>query len=80
MLKKTLLTAAAAIALTAGATTISTPDANAGVSVNLSFGHGGHWGGHGGPWGGNHCGTYRVRISYWHKGHKHYKWVWRTYC
>jgi len=38
MFKKTLMTAAAALAITVGATTISTPDANAGVSINLGFG------------------------------------------
>jgi len=87
MLKKTLMTAAAALAITAGATTISTPDANAGVKVKLSFGGhgghwGGHWGGHHGGHGGHHCGSYRVRIKYWHSGHHHFhkKWVWQTYC
>ena len=69
MLKKTLMTAAAALAITAGATTISTPDANAGVKVKLSFGgHGGHHGGH-------HGGSCRVRIKYW-RG----RWVWTSYC
>ena len=81
MLKKILLTSAAALAITAGATTISTPDANAGVNVNLSFG-GGYWGG---PyWGGygHYCGSRRVLIRYWSNkhGHMHKRWVWRTYC
>ncbi len=84
MLKKTLMTAAAALAITAGATTISTPDANAGVKVKLGFGHGyhGYNGYYGGPWGGHHCGSYRVRIKYWHRRHHHFhrRWVWRTYC
>jgi len=44
MFKKTLMTAAAALAITAGATTISTPDANAG-------GHYGYYGGRGSVWG-----------------------------
>ena len=80
MFKKTLMTAAAALAITVGATTISTPDANAGVSVNLSFGgYGGHYGGHGGYYGG-HCGTQRVLIRYRHRHHFHRRWVWRTYC
>ncbi len=79
MLKKTLMTAAAALAITAGATTISTPDANAGVRVNLSFGGGHHWGGYGGYYGG-YCGSHRVLIRYRHRGHFHRKWVWRTYC
>ncbi len=39
MLKKTILTAAAALAITAGATTISTPDANAGAKSNVTFGN-----------------------------------------
>ncbi len=76
MLKKILLTSAAALAITVGATTISTPDANAGVSVNLSFGG---YGGHGGYYGG-HCGTQRVLIRYRHRHHFHRRWVWRTYC
>ena len=60
MLKKTLMTAAAALAITAGATTISTPEAKAGVSVNLSFGgYGGYYGGH------------RYRYRYY--GHRHYR-------
>ena len=78
MLKKTLMTAAAALAITVGATTISTPDANAGVRVNLSFG-GGHYGGYGGYYGG-YCGSHRVLIRYRHRGHFHRRWVWRTYC
>ena len=61
MLKKTLMTAAAALAITVGATTISTPDANAGVRVNLSFG------GYGGYYGGHH---YRYRYY----GHRHYRY------
>ena len=40
MLKKTLLTAAAALAIITGATAISTPEAKAGVSIS--------WGGWGG--------------------------------
>ena len=85
MLKKTLMTAAAALAITAGATTLSTPDANAGVSISFGFG-GGYYGGHyGGYYGGHHgyyCGSRRVRISYWHHGHghRHYRRVWRSYC
>ena len=39
MLKKTILTAAAALAITAGGTTISAPDANAGARSNLTFGN-----------------------------------------
>ncbi|MHA1165452.1 MAG: hypothetical protein ACTSP0_07720 [Alphaproteobacteria bacterium] len=89
MFKKILLTTVAALAITAGATSISTPDANAGVKLNLNFGGGGHWGG--GHWGGygghGHgygygCGSYKVRIKYWHAGHGHFhkKWVWRSYC
>jgi len=58
MLKKILLTSAAALAITAGATTISTPDANAGVKLNFSFGGGGYYGGH-----------YRYRYY----GHRHYR-------
>ncbi len=87
MFKKILLTSAAALAITVGATTISTPDANAGVSVNLSFGgYGGHYGGHGGYYGGHggyyggYCGSHRVLIRYRHRHHFHRRWVWRTYC
>lgn len=83
MLKKTLLTAAAALAITTGATAVSTPDANAGVKFNVTFGHGYH-GNYGGYYGGYygpscHWKKRRVRISYWHNGHKHHKWVWRSY-
>jgi hypothetical protein len=68
MLKKTLMTAAAALAITVGATTISTPDANAGVRVNLSFGgYGGYYGGHG-YYGHRH---YRHR-HYRHRHYRHY--------
>ena len=45
MLKKTLMTAAAALAITAGATTISTPEAKAGVSISFG-GWGGYYGGY----------------------------------
>jgi hypothetical protein len=86
MLKKTLMTAAAALAITAGATSISTPQANAGVKFNVTFGHGYH-GHHGGHYGGynNYYGPScywkkkRVRTSFWHYGHKHRQWVWRSY-
>ncbi len=68
MFKKTLMTAAAALAITAGATTISTPDANAGVKLNLSFG---------GGWGGYYGGHYRYRYyghrHYRYYGHRHYR-------
>jgi len=86
MFKKILMTTVAALAITVGATSISTPDAEAGVRVNLSFGGGGYWGGpyYGGGYGGyrHHCGSYRVRIKYWHggHGHMHKRWVWRSYC
>ena len=39
MLKKTLMTAAAAAAITAGATAVSAPQANAGVKFHIGFGH-----------------------------------------
>ncbi len=65
MFKKTLMIAAAALAITAGTTTISTPEAKAGVSINLGFGG---WGGYyGGYYGHRH---YRVRYY----GHRHYRW------
>jgi len=60
MLKKTLMTAAAALAITAGATTISTPEAKAGVSINLGFG----------GWGGYYGDHYRYRYY----GHRHYRY------
>ena len=60
MLKKTLLTAAAALAIITGATAISTSDANAGVKFNVTFGHGYH--GNGGYYGG----------YYPYYGHRHY--------
>ncbi len=69
MLKKTLLTAAAALAITTGATAISTPDANAGVKLNVTFGHGyygGYYGGYYPYYGYRH---YRFR----HHGHRHHR-------
>ncbi len=82
MLKKILLTTAAALAITTGASAISAPDANAGVKLNVTFGHGWH-GYHGGYYdfyGSNcHWKKKRVKITYWHHGHKHKKWVWRSY-
>ena len=79
MLKKTLMTAAAALAITAGATTISTPDANAGVKIHLNFGGHGYYGGY---YGGYRCGSRRVLVRYWHRRHHHMhtRWVWRSYC
>ncbi len=65
MFKKTLRIAAAALAITAGTTTISTPEAKAGVSINLGFGGWGGYGGYGG-WGGH----YRSRYY----GHRHYRY------
>ncbi len=91
MFKNILLTSAAALAITVGATSISTPDANAGVKINLSFGGGGYYGGYGGYGGygygyghgyGHGCGGYKKLIKYWHAGHGHMhkKWVWKSYC
>ncbi len=79
MFKKTLMTAAAALAITAGATTIAAPDAKAGVSINLNFGGGGYYGGY---YGGPYCGSRRVFVRYWHNRHHHMhrRWVWRSYC
>jgi len=83
MLKKTLLTAAAALAITTGAGAISAPDANAGVKFHTKFGHG-----HNGFFGDYFDGYFgptcfwkkkRVKISFWHHGHKHRKWVWRSF-
>ena len=48
MFKKTLLTAAAALAIITGATAISTSDANAGVKLNVTIGHGYYGGYYGG--------------------------------
>lgn len=88
MLKKTLLTAAAALAITTGATAISTPDANAGVKLNITFGHGYYGGYYGDYYGGYYGGYYgpscfwkqrRVKTHFWHNGHKHRKWVWRSF-
>jgi len=84
MLKKTLLTAAAALAITTGASAISAPEANAGVKFNVTFGHGyngGYYGNYYGGYYGPSCywKKKRVKISFWHNGHKHRKWVWRSY-
>ncbi len=82
MFKKTLLTAAAALAITAGATSISTPDANAGVKWNITFGHGynGYYGGHYNNYGpACYWKKKYVKISFWRHGHKRHKWVWKSY-
>jgi len=87
MLKKTLLTAAAALAITTGAFAVNAPDANAGVNVQIGFGghHGGHWGGHHGyGYGyGYGYGCYtkwkKRKIKFWHNGHSHWKWVSKPY-
>ena len=77
MLKKTLMTAAAALAITAGATTISTPDANAGVKGKFSYGGGyyGGWGygGHHGYYGshGHHGGWGYYKKKYYNYKKKH---------
>lgn len=79
MLKKTLLTAAAALAVTAGATAMHTPDASAGgFSITIGNGH----------YGGGYYGYYddycfwkkkKVKISYWNGWKWKYKWVWKRY-
>jgi len=76
MFKKTLMTAAAALAITVGATTISTPDANAGVKFNPTLATGNYK-----PvilpgycfWIKKH-----VLITYWKNGKEHHKWVWKS--
>ena len=68
MLKKTLLTAAAALAITAGATTISTPEAKAGVSINLGFGG---WGGYYGGYSPYYGHRYYYRHRHWRHRHWH---------
>jgi hypothetical protein len=87
MLKKTLMTAAAALAIMTGATAVSTSDANAGVKFNIKLGHGYHGGYYGNYYNGYYGGYYgpscywkkkRVSNSFWHNGHKHNNWVWRT--
>ena len=85
MLKKTLLTAVAALAITAAAASISTPDANAGGKFNVTFwGKGGYYVGHyHGHYGGHYrrnCDSYPVLITYWDYGYKHQRWERRTYC
>lgn len=82
MIKKTLLTAAAALAITAGATTLSAPDANAGnFSINVGF-SGGHHGFHGGHRFKKHGYGHRCYVKYYKKHkvkkwtHHGYKWVW----
>ncbi len=83
MFKNAILTSAAALAITLGASAINTPQANAGVSVNLSFGGLAHFGGYyGGFYGGYYCAPRRVLVKFWHVRHRHMhkRWVWRTYC
>jgi hypothetical protein len=62
MLKKTIVTAAAALAITTGAVATNATDANAGVKVHVGFGHG-YYAPYYGPYGygygywGPHCYT-----------------------
>ena len=76
MIKKTLLTAAAAIAISTGATALQTNSAEAGY-------HGGY--GYKSYHYGHHYGCYKkwrkVKIRYWsHRYYGwHYKYVWRSY-
>ena len=69
MFKKTLLTAAAALAIITGATAISTSDANAGVKLNVTFGHGSYGGYYGGYYPYYGYRYYRYRRHY---GHRHW--------
>lgn len=81
MLKKTLLTAAAALALTAGATTFATPDAKAGVSFNIGFyGHGFHGYGHVRHYGYGHRTCYvkyykKIKVKVWTHHGPVWKWI-----
>jgi len=73
MFKKTLLTAAAALAITAGATTFSTPDANAnGFNLNIGFYGGHHYGHHGYGYGYGY--GYGCHVKYYKK-YKVKKWT-----
>lgn len=74
MLRKVLLITAAALAIITSASTISTPDANAGIKLNVIFGHGWH------KYNGGYYDYYgsdcywkkkRVKFVFWHHGHKH---------
>ncbi|MDH3581727.1 MAG: hypothetical protein OEM91_14015 [Hyphomicrobiales bacterium] len=84
MLKKTLMTAAAALAITTGASAINAPDANAGVKVHIGIGgHGWHGYGHYPYYGGYGYGCFtkwkKKKIKVWHNGHFHWKWVSKPY-
>ncbi len=90
MFKKTLLTAAAALAIITGGSAIGASDAEAGVKFNVTFGHGyyGGYGGYGGYYGGYNGGysgpscywkKHQVKKYFWHNGHKHTKWVWHSH-
>ncbi len=75
MIKKTLLTAAAVLAITSGASVLQSSDAQAGYyGHGYGYGHGYHK---------RHCYTKwrKIKIKYWSRYHHgyHYKWVWRPY-
>lgn len=80
MLKKTLMIAAAAVAISTGASALHAPAANAGGKFNITIG-GGYYGGgyYGGYYGGCHWKKRKVRIKYWNGWTYKYKWVWRRY-
>jgi len=74
MLKKTLLTAAAALAIITGATAISTPEAKAGVSINFG-GWGGYYGGYNPYWGHRYYRYRRFNLHHLHHRHwRHRHW------
>lgn len=81
MLKKTLMTAVAALAITGGAATLHTPDAAAGVKVHIGLGGYGY-----GPWAGGYYYDYgcfwkkkRVKKVIWTKWGPKKVWVWKKY-
>lgn len=70
MIKKTLLTAAAALAITSGASVLQAPQAEAGYYGY--YGHGYYK---------RHCFTKwrKIKVRRWGRYGYYYKWIWRPY-
>ena len=75
MIKKTLLTAAAALAITSGASVLQAPQAEAGYHGYYGHGYYGH------RYYKRHCFTKWRKIKVRRRGHHghYYKWIWRPY-
>ncbi len=82
-MKKTLMIATAALALTAGAATLSSP-ANAGASFHLNIGgyghgYGSYYGGYNSYYGGCYTKYKKVRIKVYDYYGWHWEWIVKPY-